>query len=169
MTTSYKIDDTGNGIWYLPEYLSSRLLLFFLMWDENWKLPNFFIRLVIAFVLGSFLYFIKATSTSLELFSVNVASSFSVNIPLFLTILTKYYSNVFAVLVSLWIISSFSIYLIGGLALILFEKRRWTLCQNFLLSKTEFTSRFAKLSFLFFFQEVNTKISLLFDINQKQV
>ena len=60
------------------------------------------------------------------------------------------------------IVSSFSINLIVALALTLFEKRGLTFCQNFLLSKTEFTSIFAKWSFLDFFQEVNTNISVIF-------
>ena len=46
-----------------------------------------------------------------------------------------------------------------GLALNLFEKRGLTFYQNSLLSKTEFTPRFAKWSFLAFFPEINAKIS----------
>ena len=72
----------------------------------------------------------------------------------FLTILTKYSLNIFAILISLSIISSLSINMIVGLALTLFEKRGLTFCQNFLLSKTEFRSRFAKWYFFYFFQEV---------------
>ena len=49
------------------------------------KLPSFFI----AFILKWILYFLRAISTSLKLFSVKVALSFSVNIPKFLTILTN--------------------------------------------------------------------------------
>ena len=114
-------------------------------------LLRFFIRLVIAFTLGWFLYLFRAISTSLKLFSVKVALSFSVSIPKFLTVLTKYSLNTFAILISLSMVSTFSINLIVVLALTLIEKRGLTFCQNFLLSKTEFTSRFAKWSFFGFF------------------
>ena len=105
------------------------------------KLPISFIRLVIAFILGWFLYFLRAISTSLKLFSEKVVLSFPVSIPKFLIVLTKCSLNIFAILISLSIVSSFSINLIVVLALTLFEKRGLTFCQNFLLSKTEFTSR----------------------------
>ena len=82
-----------------------------------------------------------------------------------MTILTKYLLNIFAILILLSIILLFSINLIVGLALTLFEDRVFMFCQNFLLSKTEFISRFAKCCFFFcFFQEVNRKISLFFCI-----
>ena len=87
------------------------------------KLPRFFIRLVIAIILGWFLYFLRAISTSFKSFSVKVALSFSVSIPKFLTVLTKYSLNIFAILVSLLIASSFSINLMVFLASTLFEKR----------------------------------------------
>ena len=115
------------------------------------ELPRFFIRLVTAVILGWFLFFLRAISTSLKLFSVKVALSFSVSIPKFLTVLTKCSLNIFEILMSLSIVSSFSINLIVVLALTLFEERGLTFCQNFLLSKTEFTSIFAKWSFLGFF------------------
>ena len=38
MTTSYKIDDTGNGIWYLPEYLSFVKPSFTVLSHVRWKL-----------------------------------------------------------------------------------------------------------------------------------
>ena len=84
------------------------------------KLPRFFIRLLIAFILGWFLYFLRAISTSLKSFPVKVALSFSVSIPKFLTALTKYSLNIFAILISLSIVSSFSINLIVLLALTFF-------------------------------------------------
>ena len=122
------------------------------------KFPRFFILLVIAVILGWFFYFLRAISTSIKLFSVKVALSISVSIPKLLTVLTKYSLNIFAILILLSIVSSFSINLIVVLAVTLFEKRSLTFCQNFLLSKTEFTSRFVKWSFFGFFQKVNTKI-----------
>ena len=85
--------------------------------------PRFFIRLVITFILEWFLYLLRAISTSLKLFSVKVALSFSISIPKFLTVLTKYSLNIFAILISLSIVSRFSINLIVVLALTLFEKR----------------------------------------------
>ena len=108
------------------------------------KLLRFFIHLVNAFILRWFLYLLRAISTSPKLFSVKVALSFSISIPKFLTVLTKYSLNIFAILISLSIASSFSIILIVVIALTLFEKRGLTFCQNFLLSKTEFLSRFSK-------------------------
>ena len=67
-----------------------------------------------------------------------------ISIPKLLIVLTRYSLNIFAVLISLSIISPFSINLIVVLALTLFEKRDLTFCQNFLLSKTEFSSRYSK-------------------------
>ena len=98
--------------------------------------------------------FAIALSTSLKLFSVEAALCFSVNIPNFLTIFTKYSLNSFEISISSSIISLFSTNLIVVLALTLFEKRGLTICQNFLLSNTEFTSRFPKMSFSGFFHEV---------------
>ena len=63
------------------------------------KLKSFFICSVIAFILGWFLYLLKAISTLLKLFSVKVALCFSANIPNILTILKKYSLNIFAILV----------------------------------------------------------------------
>ena len=61
------------------------------------------------------------------------------------------------ILISMSIISSFSINLTVVLALTLFEKRDLTFCQNFLLSKTEFTSKIAKWSFLTFYKRLKQK------------
>ena len=72
----------------------------------------------------------------------------------------KYSLNIFAILISLSFISSFSTNLIVVLALTLFEKSGLTFYQIFLLSKTEFTSRFsrfAKWSFLAFFKRLTQK------------
>ena len=133
------------------------------------RLPRFFIRLVIAFILEWFLYFLRVTSTSLKLFSVKVPLSFSVTIPKFLTKMTKYSLNVSVILIWLSIISWFSINLIVVLVLTLFEKRGLTFYQNFLLSKREFTSRFPNWSYLAFFKRLTQKFlcflySFLFEV-----
>ena len=70
----------------------------------------------------------------------------------FLTIFTKYSSNGFAISMSSSTILLFSTNLIVVLALTLREKRIVTIWQNFLLSDVEFTSRFAKRSFLALFK-----------------
>ena len=88
------IQDIGHDIYsfldYLWKYLSFvkssciltlssfSISLFELKLKLKAKLTSFFIHSVIAFLLGWFLYFLRAISTSLKLFSVKVALSFSV-------------------------------------------------------------------------------------------
>ena len=90
-------------------------------WEMKLKLNFHCIYTKVVFV------FLKAISTSLKIFPVKVALSFSVNNRKFLTTLTNWF-HFFVILTSLTIISSFSIYLIVGLALTLFEKRGLTFC-----------------------------------------
>ena len=121
------------------------------------KLPRFVIRLVIAVTLGWSLYFFKSHFHFAQAIFCKSCTFFSVSIPKFLTVLTKYSLNIFAILISLSIVPSFSTNVIVVLALTLFEKRCLTFCQNFLLSKIELTSRFAKWSFLAFFKRLKQK------------
>ena len=101
----------------------------------------------------AFLIF-KNRSTSFKLFSGKVALSFSVNIPTFLRKMDKRFAKYLWDFSSLSITSSFSINLIVSLALTLFEKSSLTFCQNFLLSKTKFTLRFAKMVLFGFFHKL---------------
>ena len=80
------------------------------MWDEIESASKVAKKekflLVIAAMLGWFLHFLRAISTSLKLFSVKVALSVSVSIPKFLAVLKNYSLNIFAFLISLSIVSS---------------------------------------------------------------
>ena len=96
----------------------------------------------------------KSRSTSFKSFSGKVALSFSVNIPTFLRKMDKRFAKYLWDFISLSITSSFSINLIVSLALTLFEKSSLTFCQNFLLSKTKFTLRFAKMVLFGFFHKL---------------
>ena len=96
----------------------------------------------------------KSRSTSFKSFSGKVALSFSVNIPTFLRKMDKRFAKYLWDFSSLSITSSFSINLIVSLALTLFEKSSLTFCQNFLLSKTKFTLRFAKMVLFGFFHKL---------------
>ena len=69
-------------------------------------LPRFFIRLVNAVILG---WFFKSYFHFTRIIFCKVALSFSVSIPKFLTVLTKCSLNIFAILISSSIVSSFSI------------------------------------------------------------
>ena len=116
---------------FLPFHLLSSLSSCEIKLKLKVKLPKLFIRLVIAVILGWFLYFFQIHFPSLKLFSVNVALSFSRSIPIFLTVLAKYSLNIFAILISLSIVQLFSINLIVFLALILFEKKVWHFARTF--------------------------------------
>ena len=123
-----------------------------------------FFRLLSSCIYTKVVFFIfKSRSTSFKSFSGKVALSFSVNIPTFLRKMDKRFAKYLWDFSSLSITSSFSINLIVSLALTLFEKSSLTFCQNFLLSKTKFTLRFAKMVLFGSFHKVNTNISLPFE------
>ena len=94
--------------------------------------------------------FFKSHFHFIQIISVKVELSFSVSIPTFLTVLTKYLLNIFAILISISTVSSFSISLIVVLVLTFFKKRGLTFCHL----KQSLHQDLKKWSFLAFFMRL---------------